>query len=265
MIKLSLAIFLSTSAPGAGQSATMPDWLPVKPISRSWEVKLDEPHRGGTRVRILHKETRQQMYISVEASDVTSLPPPIKQVLVGGIADFASAPSATPIGREDRVDQQKGRWRDIHVYADGYLVRSLLNVSVRTAEGKVAPSNADHSADEALQDGLLRGTMARLAGLTAKDAKTISYAGSEVPTVKVRGNNLPIYQIGESTAALGITASMDYSSYILTLQKGNRIVVVPLGTTRIIVNGTPRDLADVSAEVGDKPFIQIEVLSALLG
>lgn len=254
-------IFANAAGAAMANNPELPAWFPQETLTKGWEA-----HSNGadaSQVRVVCKSRKITLSITVDKTELGAVPPATRQVLVEGQEGFTTGPLSVPVGMEDRCDRSAGRWRDVHVFTRGYLVRSLLNVSDQRPDGKVDPSTEDHSADEMLQEALTRGTAARLAGLSAAAPRYVDYRGRQIKSTTVSGSELYAYQIGAGTEALGISATMDYSNYVLTLNKGDRIVVVPLGTKRIVVNGTARDLATVSLEMDSAQYVQGEALDAL--
>lgn len=249
------------SAENQTSNATLPSWFPVKTLelAKGWEVT--SPRKADSkRVSIGNLSKRKHIEVRYEEGDypkapkrLTSSPLPIEGSFTGRLN--------IPLGWDHRFDSRPNFYRRLEVVGPGvWLTSSLQNGRTGAKKDTVIVP-----ADEAFQEGLTRGMLARLAGLTATEHGIRVYDNLvNIMTAQIKGNNSHSYAIGVSTRALQITATIDYSRYILTLQKGNRKVVVPLGTRRIIVNGSARDLADVSAEIGDVAYVQAEALDALL-
>lgn len=249
---LKALLFGSVVGPLALPSGTVPLWFPKEALAQAdgWEAKPSMPAHA--RVRVSNRSKGVWMTISFEPSEMMQVPPAVRQALPG--PDFSSKPLLLPIGVSDRVDSEAGRWRDVHVIGPGFSARCLLAAQ---------PESRLAAGDVALQDRLLRGSVARVIGASANRVQQGEFRGVPVSMASLRGNTAPSILLGDWSRKLGITMKLDVEHHVLTLHRENRSVSILLGSKRVVVDRVNRDLVDVSGEGTQGFFIQREALQAI--
>lgn len=168
-----------------------------------------------------------------------------------------------PLGTDRYFDVVRGQLILIGISRHEWVQLSMDGPYRNTQDGYRQDVEHDWTNDQKFAERIVRRSLAMTAGQRIGDLKSRAVAGSSVSTGVCRKSDRVFGDLTAWCAARGwsMTHSDDYDYY--TLRKGSNFAVVPLGSTKVKVNGVWKDGVDTVALVGGKWFLTQQALEAI--
>lgn len=177
--------------------------------------------------------------------------------------DGTTTPSGIPLGTDRYFDVVRGQLILIGISRYEWVQLSMDGPYRNTRDGYREDVEHDWTNDRKFAERIVRRSLAMTAGQRIGDLKSRTVAGSSVSTGVCRKSERVFGDLAAWCASRGwsLTHSDDYDYY--TLRKGSNFAVVPLGSTKVKVNGVWKDGVDTVALVGGKWFLTQQALEAI--